>query len=424
MYKHRSAAFVLVMFMSLLLVATPTANAPQPRNPRFVIAGWDYPDEYGQGVEGIELYENSTGSWLLYETYFYSDDTNIDWNISVEIKLRVYTWFNSTLTGAGSSNEGKLYQQHNVVVTDAASTTIFSKQNFTFVASDTGIDPPMWFYTYDVELDFTPEAIETYTVSVEYEVYYSDTEPEHTIATVTADSDDTNWEDSTNENARTSDYVAGFIMLREYWFRISIPLSQSTIITTATANFYATIIDTGSEAITLQRSTEIDLGSMEADATKPATTTTNQAAGNWPVGTGWFSIDCTDLIQALLDAGSWANNSYAGLRLYDSGGSDDGNALEDYQHADSHHTYLNITIGGEQWNTVSDLNMIFIMPIMSQMQQWTYDTLLIILGLVMIPVSTIYLAYGAKHDRSSNRLFYGLILFFMGCGLFIGGILP
>ena len=55
---------------------------------------------------------------------------------------------------------------------------------------------------------------------------------------------------------------------------------------------------------------------------------------------------------------------------------------------------------------------------------WGMDTALIILGLVMIPVSTIYLAYGIKHDRSSNRLFYGLIIFMVGCGLLIGGILP
>ena len=55
---------------------------------------------------------------------------------------------------------------------------------------------------------------------------------------------------------------------------------------------------------------------------------------------------------------------------------------------------------------------------------WGFDTALIILGLVMIPVSTIFLAYSAKNDRSSDRLFYGLIIFMVGCGLFIGGVLP
>ena len=55
---------------------------------------------------------------------------------------------------------------------------------------------------------------------------------------------------------------------------------------------------------------------------------------------------------------------------------------------------------------------------------WGFDTALIILGLVMIPVSTIYLAYGIKHDRSTDRLFYGVIILMLGFGLFIGGVLP
>ena len=72
------------------------------------------------------------------------------------------------------------------------------------------------------------------------------------------------------------------------------------------------------------------------------------------------------------------------------------------------------------WNTVNIAQFLFSVAF----DMWGMDTALIILGLVMIPTSTIYLAYGAKHDRSSDRLFYGLILFFLGCGLFIGGVMP
>ena len=74
----------------------------------------------------------------------------------------------------------------------------------------------------------------------------------------------------------------------------------------------------------------------------------------------------------------------------------------------------------DQWNTVNEVRVYFTIPF----NMWGYNVALIILGLVMIPTSTIYLAYGAKHDRSSDRLFYGLILFMMGCGLFIGGVMP
>lgn len=72
------------------------------------------------------------------------------------------------------------------------------------------------------------------------------------------------------------------------------------------------------------------------------------------------------------------------------------------------------------WNDLEPAPFIFSVVF----DMWGMDTALIILGLVMIPVSTLYLAYGVKHDRSSDRLFYGLIMLFLGCGLFIGGILP
>jgi len=78
------------------------------------------------------------------------------------------------------------------------------------------------------------------------------------------------------------------------------------------------------------------------------------------------------------------------------------------------------TVQGPDWKENDEASFYFNVPY----NMWGYNTALIILGLVMIPVSTIYLAYGAKHDRSSNRLFFGLMLFMLGCGLFIGGVLP
>jgi hypothetical protein len=73
-----------------------------------------------------------------------------------------------------------------------------------------------------------------------------------------------------------------------------------------------------------------------------------------------------------------------------------------------------------QWYTVGIAILQFIVPLNTIM----LDGLLILLGLCMIPASTLYLAYGVKHDRSSNRLFYGLIILMLGFGLLIGGIMP
>lgn len=82
-----------------------------------------------------------------------------------------------------------------------------------------------------------------------------------------------------------------------------------------------------------------------------------------------------------------------------------------------------IRLGIDPWDLVDEVEFVF--PVgLDPTFQFGFDTALIILGLVMIPTSTLYLAYGVKHDRSSDRLFYGLIIFLLGCGLFIGGILP
>ena len=83
------------------------------------------------------------------------------------------------------------------------------------------------------------------------------------------------------------------------------------------------------------------------------------------------------------------------------------------------------TIGDEEiervWNDIDNPAVVyFSVPF----DMWGMDTALIIMGLVMIPTSTIYLAYGVKHDRSNDRLFYGLIILFLGCGLLIGGVMP
>lgn len=56
--------------------------------------------------------------------------------------------------------------------------------------------------------------------------------------------------------------------------------------------------------------------------------------------------------------------------------------------------------------------------------QFGFDAFFIVLGLIMIPFSTLYLVRGGRKEMSTDKLFYALILLFVGCGLFIGGILP
>lgn len=155
------------MILSVLLIASiPPAKA------RFVLASWEFDDGYGQGIDGIELYENSTGSWIQVGGYHnYTEGHIYDWEINVSIKIVCYTWFNSTLTDADSTADGQNYQQHNVSVT-LSGDTVFSQQGFTYDSVDDTTDPPQWLYGYEVILNFIPTAGSYYTVTILYEVYY------------------------------------------------------------------------------------------------------------------------------------------------------------------------------------------------------------------------------------------------------------
>lgn len=171
---------MIVTILSVLLIVTP-----RPINAKFVLASWDHPDDYGQGIEGFLIYENSTGSWQAWndpdtgdpEYYIYddADEHYFQWNVSVFIKLRVVTWLNSTLLGLtgeeDDDDDGIPYFRHNVTVTTLGN-TVFSQNNFTYEEGDDSIDPPMWLYQYDIILDFVPAEGYTYTVTITYEVYY------------------------------------------------------------------------------------------------------------------------------------------------------------------------------------------------------------------------------------------------------------
>lgn len=170
MYNRSKILALAVIVMIPLSVILATI---QPTTAKFTLSSWSFPDEYGQGIEGFEIYGNSTGAWVQVDGYYTAEDTTIfDWEVGVSIKLICYTWFDSELTGADNENAGKLLQKHNVTVRDLYNNIIFSQQNFTFVMSDDSINPPLWFYGYEVVLNFLPDYGQYYTVSVIYEIFW------------------------------------------------------------------------------------------------------------------------------------------------------------------------------------------------------------------------------------------------------------
>lgn len=168
--KQRIVASVgLIMLVSIFLISTPTPT----RGAQFVIAGWSFPDEYGQGIDALTVYENSTGFWYIIGGFspnvLYNGGAEFNWTAGLGIKIRVHCQLNSTHVGVSSTDEGKNYLRHNVTVTTNNGTTVFSQQNLTYYAA--GALAEMYSYDYDVILNFLPEAGEIYTATITYEIY-------------------------------------------------------------------------------------------------------------------------------------------------------------------------------------------------------------------------------------------------------------
>lgn len=75
------------------------------------------------------------------------------------------------------------------------------------------------------------------------------------------------------------------------------------------------------------------------------------------------------------------------------------------------------------WEEINDVEIIFQIGWSPEIQ-FGYDAIFIFLGLIMIPASTMYLAWGGRKAMSADKLFYGLVIFALGFGFLIGGIMP
>ena len=73
-----------------------------------------------------------------------------------------------------------------------------------------------------------------------------------------------------------------------------------------------------------------------------------------------------------------------------------------------------------RWRVVGIAELIFTVPVFTG----SLDALIILLGLILIPASTLFLVYSSKHNMSSEKVFLFLIMFVMGWALLLGGIMP
>lgn len=139
-------------------------------------SGWEFPaDEYGQGIEGINIYENSTGSWVLVG-YWAAGNVDLveDVPAHAAIKLRVFSRINCTLIGVSPNNpdSAKPYFRHSVIVyaNPFDPWVIFSQENFTYYGwTQIGYTIK---YAHEVVLNFLTEPLTSYQAAIGLEVFY------------------------------------------------------------------------------------------------------------------------------------------------------------------------------------------------------------------------------------------------------------
>ena len=394
MVSYRTIGLILIILMSLFSPVIAIYQPVQTKNAKFVLAGWDYPDEYWQGIKGINIYENSTGSWVLkYGTIEPDDDTTFDWVAGVAIKLRVWTDLNSTLVGVSTTAEGQLYLRHSVNVTHV-STNVFSQQNFTYFGVST--EAEIYTYSYDVVLDFIPAEGSTYIAMIDYEIYYGFIFQEATSKATSGDAGYTPINDYTYTHSDLmTDYGGTSPVLESYVIiNFTLPAEASTIV-----YFDYNVNCAGGNDDDFANFSIYDF-------------TNNEWAILDAVSLGFFGwLNDTDITNS----DYWSDTQLS--MLVNSTDSDDSSIASI--------AYAEVTFytDSSTWRDVTTATLYFTVEF-TEATQWALNNWYILLGMGLVVASGIFLVKGGKDELSMNKFFYVIIAFMIGWALIIGGIMP
>ena len=176
MYNQYTQSKVLVV--ALVLSMFVVALVPRPTQAQFIIASWDYPDEYGQGIRNVAIEQYIDGEWVAitsgYSGYYYSPSV---FNISTggesngSLWINVQCYLNATLCGISDIGDGPALIRHTITVSTLLNASVFYQENFTLTYQTDAYDP-LYFYQYEVVTDFTPISGVAYTATITYEVFY------------------------------------------------------------------------------------------------------------------------------------------------------------------------------------------------------------------------------------------------------------
>lgn len=180
MFRKRILVAILVItLLGVILVV----NIPQTRGVQFFLSGWDYPDEYGQGIEVLWLQTNETGSWVTFpdtgrgHLWFLSDDdTSIALNYSSNMALRVEVDanINHTLFSFGpdkSENASARAIMRVGLTLSNRSGVIFSLDNMTWGGNCYDDSATVWAIDYVDIVDVILQPATIYFLRFTYEIF-------------------------------------------------------------------------------------------------------------------------------------------------------------------------------------------------------------------------------------------------------------
>ena len=183
-----NAVTLVMITLCLSVLFIPTLQTPTEEiQPKFffTIAGWDYPDEYSQGVYYFVITENSTGSWVFVCSYYhnytsyggYTTTGNvIEFENKGSVKFTATVFINSTVLGISDPNDGAGLIRMNCTVTNTHNNQIvWSKANITrWVGVEDDMGDGRYRYAFTDVMNFIPVFGGYYEAVFTFEAYYDE----------------------------------------------------------------------------------------------------------------------------------------------------------------------------------------------------------------------------------------------------------
>lgn len=392
-------------FASLCLFSVFTASPvePAPRNPVLYFQSWTQYNSmpYDQGIDKIYLEGNGTGAyWFSVATIEYDGDSVYEVNASQVYRIVVRVTLNKTYLDYGGGLDYRNYIRANVTVTNETGTQAYFKQNCTEFTDYDAIGANIYYADMLFVLNFETDYGQKYNVSLCYDVCPVQSEvPVYTDWYYT-DFSNTTWNPTGNDRLYATQPVGTVVKyIKNDGLETDLgTVKDDTPATTIPVNswLYYTITQfydyAGSnDHIYLQM----------------------HIGGSWRYYLGGDHYEGTAIGTHYYNMSAWAGMSLEyvifSFAYFD---------IDDYATFDEFHIYTNTTTETRGWETTQSVYFEEVTPVFTG---W-FDPWIVLLGLCLIPISTIYLAAN-KNDMDSDKLMFGLVLMVVGWALFFGGLI-